>query len=555
MTRIRIVPACAVVCAALVGGLAPSLSQEGPIVRLDAGRIRGELVSAEGTVLRVFLGIPFAAPPVGVLRWRPPQAVTPWKDVRDARRLAPACPQAPGLSYGARFNDQSEDCLYLNVWTGAKQAGERRPVMVWIHGGGNIIGGAGTPIYDGRHLASAGVVFVSIQYRLGPLGYLAHPALTAEARARDGRATSGNYGLLDQIAALAWVRDNIARFGGDKNRVTVFGESAGAADITHLMASPLARSLFHGAIAESGYFGENVPHLNEGVGTARSGHETGLDLARRLGIEGEGSAAVRALRALPLQKVQSIPMTIGRLGSGSEAAFRFGPIVDGYVLPRDPGEVWAEGRMHPIPFIAGSNLDDGSVFTRGQPIKGLPGYRLTMSALFGPEVERAMEVFPADSAEAVPTAVQRVATIVAFRAPARRLVRAIENSGGRAWLYLFSRNPLRALAPGAGVVHGLEVPYVFGTLGDTGAAGALADATDRALSAEMVRRWVAFAFSGDPNGRGREPAGSAILPWPAYRRAENQHLEFGDSVKVGQHLDLDACDLVDQAAARRRKGK
>jgi para-nitrobenzyl esterase len=541
--------------AACVFVLASAPPPQELIVRLADGRIRGEQVSTDGTVVQVFRGIPYAAPPVEALRWRPPQPVAPWRDVRDARRFAPACPQAPGLGYGARFNEQSEDCLSLNVWTGATRAGGKRPVMVWIHGGGNIIGGAGAAVYDGRHLAAAGVVLVSIQYRLGPLGYLAHPALTAEAHDRDGRATSGNYGLLDQIAALTWVRDNIAAFGGDKTRVTVFGESAGAANITHLMASPLARGLFHRAIAESGYFGENVPRLNDAAGTMRSGHQAGLDVARRLGIEGEGAGALRELRALPLDKVQSVPMTIGRLGPGAEGAFRFGPIVDGYVLPRDPGEVWAEGKMLRIPFIAGSNLDDGSVFTRSQPIKGLPGYRLTITALFGADAERAMEVFPADSAQAVPVAVQRVATMVAFRAPARRLVRSVESAGGRAWLYLFSRNPLGMLSTGIGVVHGLEVPYVFGTLGDTGAVGVLAGETDRALSGEMLRRWVAFALAGDPNGNGVAPEGTATSRWPAYRRADDRHIEFGDRVTVGQHLDQRACDLVDRVAARRRKGK
>lgn len=205
-----------------------------------------------------FKGIPFAAPPVGKLRWRPPQPVKPWEGIRETVKFAPACLQAPGMAYGVSFKEQSEDCLYLNIWTAAKSPVERLPVMVWIHGGGNIIGGASAPVYDGRNFAAAGVVLVSIQYRLGALGYLAHPALTAEARDLDGHATSGNYGLMDQIAALKWVRDNIDRFGGNKGCVTVFGESAGAANITHLMASPAAKGLFHRAIAESGYFGKTL---------------------------------------------------------------------------------------------------------------------------------------------------------------------------------------------------------------------------------------------------------------------------------------------------------
>jgi para-nitrobenzyl esterase len=550
----KVVLVVAVACAALAATQAPGPLQDEPIVRIHTGRIRGELIRADGKDVVAFLGVPFAAPPLGPLRWRPPQPVSPWTGVREARRFAPACPQAKGVSYGARFDDQSEDCLYLNIWTGAADTGTTRPVMVWIHGGGNIIGGAGTAIYDGRHFAAAGVVLVSVQYRLGFLGYLAHPALTAEALARDGRAASGNYGLLDQIAALEWVRDNIASFGGDRNCVTVFGESAGAADITHLMASPLSRGLFHRAIAESGYFGESVPRLSEAVGAVRSAHDAGLDVARRLGVEGQDGAALRSLRALTLQKVQSIPMTIGRLGSGTGDAVRFGPIMDGYVLPRDPGDVWAEGLMQRVPFVAGSNLDDGSVFTRGLTIEGLPAYRLTMRLLFGAEVTRALEEFPASSEKDVPRAIQRVATIVAFRAPARRLVRAAERAGGQAWLYLFSRNPLGSSAPGVGVVHGLEVPYVFGTLADAGVVGALTGNIDRALSDEMLRRWVAFAATGNPNGRDGTATAPATLSWPSYNRLEDEHFEFDDGAKVGQQLDRNACDLADEAAWRRRKG-
>ena len=341
--------------------------------------------------INAFRGIPFAAPPIGALRWRPPQPVTPWEDVREARQFAPACPQAPGIRYGAAFTEQSEDCLYLNVWTPATDGAGKRPVMVWIHGGGNMIGGAGSPVYDGSRFAAAGVVLVSIQYRLGPLGYLAHPALTREARERDGRAASGNYGLLDQIAALTWVRDNIEQFGGDHGRVTVFGESAGAADITHLMASPLATRPLPPGHRRVGYFGENVPRLDEALGATRSGHQVGLDVAARLGVKGEGSDALQSLRALPVDRLLSVPMTIGGGGLGSSAAFRFGPIVDGYALPRDPGEVWAAGAMHKVPFIAGSNLDDGSVFTRGQPVKGLPGYRLTLGVVFGADSDRGAE--------------------------------------------------------------------------------------------------------------------------------------------------------------------
>ena len=210
-------------------------------VKVEGGRIRGEILDFDDAKVRTFRGIPFAAPPVGELRWRPPQPVKPWEVVQARLRYAPACLQPPGLAYEFAFKDQSEDCLYLNIWTAARDENEKRPVMIWIHGGGNTIGGASAPFYDGRYFAAAGVVLVSIQYRLGAFGYLAHPALTAEAKQRDGREASGNYGLMDQIMALKWVRANIGRFGGDKDCVTIFGESAGAANVTHLMASPIAQ--------------------------------------------------------------------------------------------------------------------------------------------------------------------------------------------------------------------------------------------------------------------------------------------------------------------------
>ena len=521
-----------------------------PVVEVGGGRISGAMLDVGGTAVQVFRGIPFAAPPVGDLRWRPPQPMKPWDAVRECLQFAPACPQPADLTYGFAFRNQSEDCLYLNVWTAAKDPAERRPVMVWIHGGGNTIGGASAPFYDGRHFAAAGVVLVSIQYRLGAFGYLAHPALSAEAKSLDGREASGNYGLMDQVAALRWVQSNIARFGGDKDRVTIFGESAGAANVTHLMASPLAQGLFHRAIAQSGYFGENTPHLKQGSGPRNaSAHQNGVEFARRLGVTGEDVAALAALRQLPAEKLLTVPVAVGTIvggGEGGGRAFRFGPVVDGYVLPRSPGEVWSAGQMHRVPLIAGSLLDDGSVFSRANPVQRLLGYRLVMRTIFGPDTDAAMEQFPAARDEAVPAAMHRLITVTSFRAPARRLVRWMEAAGGDAWLYHFSRNPGQGRAVRDGVFHGLEIGYVFKTLTAWG------DATDKALAEDMLRRWVNFARDGDPNGGA---AGGAKLEpcWPKYRTAEDQHLEFGDRIRVESGLDREQCDLVDRATSRRNR--
>ncbi len=521
-----------------------------PVVHVDSGRISGGVLDVDGTAVQVFRGIPFAAPPLGDLRWRPPQPVTPRDAVRQCLQFAPACPQPADLTYGFSFQNQSEDCLYLNVWTAAKDSAERRPVMVWIHGGGNIIGGASAPFYDGRHFAAAGVVLVSIQYRLGAFGYLAHPALSAEAKSLDDRPASGNYGLLDQIAALHWVQANIARFGGDKDRVTIFGESAGAANVTHLMASPLAEGLFHRAIAQSGYFGENTPQLSQGSGPRNaSAHQNGSEFAQRLGVTGEDGSALAALRQLPAKTLLSVPLAVGTIvggGASGSRAFRFGPVVDGYVLPRAPGEVWAAGQMHRVPLMAGSLLDDGSVFSRANPVQRLFGYRLVMRTIFGPDTARAMELFPAAGDDQVPAAVHRLITVAGFRAPARRLVRWMEAAGGDAWLYHFSRNPGQGRAVRDGVFHGLEIGYVFNTLTAWG------EAADKTLGQDMLRRWVSFARDGDPNGA---PGGTARTDpaWPKYRTAEDQHLEFSDPIRVQAGLDREPCDLADRAAARRNR--
>jgi para-nitrobenzyl esterase len=523
-------------------------SSDSPLsVHVEGGEIRGEAIDVNGTKVRAFRGIPFAAPPIGDLRWRPPQPVNPWDGIRRSVVFAPACLQPSELSYGHVFKQQSEDCLYLNVWTAAKDDTEKKPVMVWIHGGGNTIGGASAPFYDGRYFAANGVVLVSIQYRLGAFGYLAHPALTDEAKKLDGHAVSGNYGLMDQIAALKWIHANIVRFGGDNDCVTVFGESAGAANITYLMASPVAKGLFHRAIAESGYFGENTLLLDlDGGRTNKSAHRNGVEFARKLGINGDDVQAFKSLRAVPAEKILSVPVSItSGLGGGTagERPFRFGPVVDGYILPLPPDDVWASGQMHRIPFIAGSLLDDGSVFSRANPIKGLAGYQLTLRMIYGSESARAMELFPAKSNEGVSSAVHRLLTMMAFRAPARRLVRWIEAAGGDSWLYHFSRNLQIGRAPREGVYHGLEVPYVFNTL------SALVGETDRAIAKDMLQRWVNFARYGDPNGK--RDATHQISPlWPKYRKVADEHLEFSDKIRIESGLDKEACDFLDRFAGR-----
>ncbi|MGL4465506.1 MAG: carboxylesterase family protein, partial [Planctomycetia bacterium] len=347
---------------------------------------------------------------------------------------------------------------------------------------------------------------------------------------------------MDQLAALRWVRENIEAFGGDPTRVTIFGESAGAANVTHLMASPLAKGLFHRAVAQSGYFGESTLDLTTSRGRRRSAHDQGIEYARQVGVDATDAVGLAALRALTPQQLLAVKTSI--LGSvrDGEGGLKFGPVVDGWVLPREPGEVWAAGEMLKVPFMAGSNLDDGSVMRGNVPVKKVLGYRLALRTIFGPDADAAEKAFPAADADEIADAVHRLTTVLAFRAPARRLVRWMEAAGGDAWLYHFQRVPKVGRATKEGAFHGLEIGFVFGSLTNFG------DPVDRAVSADMRRRWIAFAATGDPNGTDPAPEPK----WPIYRQATDEHLDFGDATTVGAKLDAARCDVVDEATRRRR---
>lgn len=537
-------------------------ADDGPQLEISTGRIAGEILEVDGETIHAFKGIPFALPPTGELRWRPPQPASSWEGVKSCREFAPACPQPQDLASGTNYRHQSEDCLYLNIWTPVERRAAKLPVMVWIHGGGNLIGGTSATVYDGRHLARAGVVLVSIQYRLGPFGYFVHPELAREAERLDGRSACGNYGLLDQVAALRWVQENIAAFGGDPGCVTVFGESAGAANITYLMASPLTRGLFHRAIIESGYFGSRSASLRDRQGELGGpAMLQGIRYAQH--ISGNETASLEDLRRLPVASLLDAPLSIGGLAMNDRGSqkFVFRPVLDGYLLTEQPAEVWNSGRMLPVPIIAGSLLDDGSVFSAGNPIRREPAYRFALRTLFGPDAAAAEELFPVGDEDQIESAVHRLITIFSFRAPARRLVKWAEAAGSPSYLYHFTRDPQLGLRSRQGVFHGLEIPYVFGTLPNRAAE------TDWELSRALRHYWTEFARSGDPNGIARETGAEssvrgsseglsekqpvASFPvWPRYQLSRDEHLEFGDALRAGSGLDREACDLVDQAAAR-----
>ncbi len=509
---------------AIISMLAATASAA-PLVTISGGRIAGE----EHSGVRSFKGIPFAAPPVGDLRWKPPQPVKPWDGVRDCEKFGAICPQ-PKSMLGQKQEQAGEDCLFLNVWTAATNAEAKLPVMVWIHGGGCTTGAGSQPSYDGTTFAQAGVVLVTINYRLGPFGYLAHPLLSKESP----HNVSGNYGHLDQLAALQWVQKNIAAFGGDPRCVTIFGESAGAMSVCRLMISPHAAGLFHRAIAESGgAFGRNR-HLRERQLLLAPMEAEGEKLAQALGCD----AAANPLAALRAKSAEDILAAANPAQGLYGKGLKYGPIVDGWTIPADPGLLFEQGRQHDVPFMMGSNADEGTLFLRQIPVQNANAYKLMVRALAGRHAEEALRLLPCDDGD-VKAAFARFSTVTAFVAPARMLARAMEQKKSPAFLYHFTRVSPNARLLGLGATHGAEIAYVFGTQRAPAAK-------DRELGNTMRGCWIQFAKTGNPNG--------ANLPtWPAYKAATDEHLEFGDEIRTGHGLYKEACDLLDKLKNDRAK--
>ena len=467
-----------------------------PVVETDRGRVQG----VEEGGLNVYRGIPFAAPPTGDRRWRAPQPAEAWQGVRAADRFGPICRQpaeTPGPP-GWGGEAQDEDCLRLNIWAPPQRPGERLPVMVWIHGGAYIAGSGSTSSYHGDSLARRGVVVVTINYRVGALGFLAHPALSAESPDR----ASGNYGLLDQIAALRWVRDNIAAFGGDPGNVTIFGESAGGGSVMLLTVSPLARGLFHKAISESGAALPPQPRGYQrpnATVTLAQAERAGAAFARQL-----GAASLSELRALPADRIVAAQ------------SFAVGwPIADGPVVPGDVTALYRAGRQTEVPFLLGWNEDEGTVFVRPQsPAQ----HRTTISNDYGPSAERMLAIYPAANDQEAFAAGARLFGDVAFGWPSWSLAEARARSGGAPlFLYHFTQKPPRPPMfpwPQAGTLHGEEVPYVFGHAGPGWTDG------DRAVAELVQSYWVNFARTGDPNASG-------LPAWQPYR-GDGPVLWFGN---------------------------
>jgi len=484
--------------------------------------------------LAVFRGIPYAAPPTGPLRWRPPAPHLPREGERDATRFGPACPQgqsnpkwyrrvARGFGREATVVPDleriGEDCLRLNVWTQALGAAELQPVMVWIHGGGNEDGYAHEPNYLGHELARRGVVVVSIQYRLGALGFLAHPALGSESP----RGVSGNYGLLDQIAALRWIARNIAAFGGDPKSVTLFGESAGAADIGTLIASPLGRGLFRRAILQSGGYQLNTPQR------LRVEEAQGERLFAALGVDGAADP-LAAARALPWQEiVEAAHRTLP--GHGWDA------VIDGWLLPEPADAIFRAGELYAVDLLLGSNADEWLMYLPDPTTQGDLQAALEDHVL-AEDRRAALALLEGTTPAGLAARLDRLIGSAEFLCPSLAMARAMRRATDRVFFYRFAR--VRPGGAKLAAYHGAEIPYVFATA-DAWLPG---DATDAALSDLMQSYWVRFAKTGDPNGEG-------LPAWPVFDPEGEDHQLLGDEVRAARGLDPELCRILD----RRRKEK
>jgi para-nitrobenzyl esterase len=497
-------------------------------VTVDTGVLSG---SAKDGVIS-FKGIPYAAPPVGDLRWRPPQPVAAWSGVRSATQYGHDCMQLPDPSEAAPLGTTkpSEDCLVLNVWAPVRHSGEKAAVMVWIHGGGFLNGGSSAPIYDGSALAEKGVVFVSFNFRLGRFGFFAHPALTQESPA----GPLGNYTYMDQIAALKWVKRNIAAFGGDPDNVTVVGESAGGGSVHMLMNSPLAEGLFSKGIIESGggRDGGN-PRRVHGEGTelhsVPSGESLGIEFAASQGINGQGSDALRALRALPAEKIVNGMNVSARRADPSIGATFAGPMVDGQIVV-ESSERHVSGTQTKIPIIIGTNSSD----------LAYPQEK-TMAELFAPfggNSDQARKEYDPDNSNNVHEVGLLIARDRGMTEPARYLARVLTTQGHHVYEYRFSYIAESMRKQWQGAPHASEVPYVFDTV--SARYGKDLDPADETVATTINAYWVAFAKTGNPNGAGR-------ANWPAYNPERDVLVDFTEKGVVAKPDPLRArLDLMEQ---------
>jgi para-nitrobenzyl esterase len=477
----------------------------------------GAISGIRGDGLIVYKGVPFAAAPVGDLRWRAPVPVAPWTGTRKADAFAPACMQTGVSMPGEAPPAVSEDCLYLNIWRPAKSdsAPDRLPVIVWIYGGGFINGSASMPLYWGDHLAHKGVVVITIAYRLGPLGFLAHPELTRESP----HHSSGNYGLMDQIAALEWIQRNIPAFGGDPKNVTIVGQSSGAMSVSILMASPRAKGLFQRAIGESGGLFEP------------------LQLAPKYllaNAERDGEKYAASLGASTLQELRRLPAN--KLTGNAEGTVH--PVIEPYVLPLSPYEAFTLGQQNDVPLLLGSNADEARALTDVTQVKAAT-FDSDLANSFGPLPPPLVAAYPHSTDQEAKQARLNLERDLRFGWDMWAWAR-LESGTGQSSVYYYSFTqqppfPAGSVYEGWGASHFAELWYVFDHLDQ---APWLWSAADHRVAGEISSYWINFAKSGNPNGPG-------LPPWPVFTTADSKVLYLGDPTVIGGVASIDGLKVFD----------
>jgi para-nitrobenzyl esterase len=484
------------------------------IVKTNAGLISGS-TNKDGDI-HIFKGIPFAAPPIGELRWKAPQPVQPWSRIKKCDSFSASPMQNKPVRFSMWTEEFlipkepiSEDCLYLNVWTGAKSSDEKRAVLVWIYGGGFTSGGSAVPIYDGEAMAKKGIVFVSINYRVGIFGFFAHPQLTKES----SNHTSGNYGLLDQVAALQWVQKNIAAFGGDPNNVTIAGQSAGSMSVNCLVASPLTKGLFEKAIAESGAFLVSSPIRSST--TLQQAEQDGAKVAASL-----NASSITDLRNLPaeilLQKGQGIRS----------------PFVDGYFLPEPIPQIFAEGKENKVVLLTGWNQDEGIMFSTA---KSAANFIKDVQQQYGDNAKTFLQYYPANNDSDAAKSQLNLSRDLVFGVQNYTWANLQSEQGSKVYVYRFTRKvPATGEYVKYGAFHTGEVPYAYDNLKFVNRPW---QQVDQELANIMSSYWVNFVKTGDPNGTG-------LPAWPAYRPADKKIIVLNENTHSETMPDKESLDFL-----------
>ncbi len=489
----------------LLAGCSVKQSSLSEIIKVEEGKIQG--IHDDQSDIYAFKGVPFAAPPTGDLRWKAPQQVKSWNGIKNCTEFGPSAMQGkpePFSMWTSEFiapaKPLSEDCLYLNVWTGAKNNKEKRPVLVFIHGGAFMSGSGSVPVYDGVEMAKKGLVFVTINYRLGIFGFLAHPELTAESPNK----ASGNYGLLDQIEALKWVQENIKAFGGDPSNVTIAGQSAGAFSVNFLVASPLAKGLFHRAIAESG--GAVLPTGRfSRNGSLKEAEQSGLSFAEKA-----GASDIKQLRQIPadsLLKIQTIS----------------GPVIDGYVLPKSMHEIFENGEQNDVPVLTGWNANEG---LGGPPMKS-EDYVAATKDLYKEKADLFLQYFPGNTDEQAQESQEILSSLKTFGIQAFHWMNLQNQTGkSKVFMYQFTRRlPFGEGQKDYGAFHTGEVPYAYNNLKISKIRPW--QEADHKLADEMSDYWVNFATNGNPNGPG-------LPEWSPCQPDAYSTMFLGETLKLKQ---------------------